>query len=147
MDVIFPFPTVPTHFVSYLQYFCFTRLLSERASVSLPDSVPIESEEERAAREAGEMAALDAVGDYCEADPNVILEDVPQDIVIKTLKVSCACVPVLVFACVCVCVCVCATSICVRENLHLHFLIFVCVCACNREGTSHASSKVNGRLE
>ncbi len=49
------------------------------------------------------MAALDVVGDY-EADPNVMLEDVPQDIVIKTLKVSCACVPVLVFACVCVCV-------------------------------------------
>ena len=57
----------------------------------------------RAAREEDEMAALDAVGDY-EADPNVMLEDVPQDIVIKTLKVSCACVPVLVFACVCVCV-------------------------------------------
>jgi hypothetical protein len=73
----------------------------QRASASLPDSVPIESEEERAAREADEMAALDAVGDY-EADPNVMLEDVPQDIVIKTLKVSCACVPVLVFACVCV---------------------------------------------
>ena len=68
----------------------------------MPDSVPIESEEERAAREAAdEMAALDAVGDY-EADPNVMLEDVPQDIVIKALKVSCACVPVLVFACVCV---------------------------------------------
>ena len=75
----------------------------QRASASLPDSVPIESEEERAAREADEMAALDAVGDY-EADPNVMLEDVPLDIVIKTLKVSCACVPVLVFACVCVCV-------------------------------------------
>jgi hypothetical protein len=73
----------------------------QRASASLPDSVPIESEEERAAREADEMAALDAVGDY-EADPNVMLEDVPQDIVIKTLKVSCACVPVLVVACVCV---------------------------------------------
>jgi len=69
----------------------------------LPDSVPIESEEERAAREAAEMTALDAVGDY-GADPNVMLEDVPQDIVIKTLKVSCSCVPVLVFACVCVCV-------------------------------------------
>ena len=53
--------------------------------------------------EADEMAALDAVRDY-EADPNVMLEDVPQDIFIKTLKVSCACVPVLVFACVCVCV-------------------------------------------
>jgi hypothetical protein len=50
------------------------------------------------------MAAIDAVRDY-EADPNVMLEDVPQDIVIKTLKVSCACVAVLVFACVCVCAC------------------------------------------
>jgi hypothetical protein len=84
---------------------------------------------------------------WCEADPNVMMEDVPQDIVIKTLKVSCACVSVLVFACVCVCLCVRATSICVRENLHLHFLIFVCVCACNREGTSHTSSRVDGRLE
>ena len=76
----------------------------QRASASLPDSVPIESEEERAAHEEDEMAALDAIGDY-EADPTVMLEDVPQDIVIKTMKVSCACVPVLVFACVCVCVC------------------------------------------
>ena len=49
------------------------------------------------------MAALDAVGDH-EADPNVMLEDVPQDIVLKTLKVWGACVPVLVFACVCACV-------------------------------------------
>ena len=48
------------------------------------------------------MAAFDSVGDY-ETDLNVRMEDVPQDIVIKTLKVSCACVPVLVFACVCVC--------------------------------------------
>ncbi len=40
-------------------------------------------------------AALDAVGDY-EADPNVMLEDVPQDIVIKTLKVSCWCLRVCV---------------------------------------------------
>ena len=78
----------------------FSRALSHPKH-SLPDSVPIESEEERDAREADEMAALDSVGDY-EADPNVMLEDVPQDIVIKTLKVSCACVPVLVFACVCV---------------------------------------------
>ena len=46
----------------------------QRASASLPESVPIESEEERAAREADEMAALDAVGDY-EADPNVMLEE------------------------------------------------------------------------
>ena len=57
----------------------------------------------------------------------------------------CSCVGV----CVCVFVSVRATSICVRENLHLHFLIFVCVCvcACNREGTSHTSSRVDGRLE
>ena len=67
----------------------------------MPDSVPIDSEEERAARKEDEMAALDAVGNY-EADPIVMLEDVPQDIVFKTLKVSCACVAVLVFACVCV---------------------------------------------
>jgi hypothetical protein len=46
-----------------------------------------------------------------------------------------------------VCVCVHATSICVREYLHLHFLIFVCVFACNREGTSHTSSRMDGRLE
>ena len=49
----------------------------QRASASSPDSVPLESEEERAACEADAMAALDAVGDY-EADPNVMLEDVPQ---------------------------------------------------------------------
>jgi len=87
-------------------------LSEQRASAPLPDSVPIESEEERAAREADEMAAIDSVGDY-EADPNVMMEDVPQDIVIKTLKVSCACVPVLVlvFACVCVCVCVRARDV------------------------------------
>jgi len=67
----------------------------QRASASLPDSVPIESEEERAAREKDEIAALDAVGDY-EADATVTLEDVPQDIIFKTLKVSCACVAVFV---------------------------------------------------
>jgi hypothetical protein len=50
-----------------------------------------------------EIAAFGAVGDY-EADATVMLEDVPQDIVMKTLKVWCACVAVLVFACVCVCV-------------------------------------------
>jgi hypothetical protein len=77
----------------------------QRASASLPDSVPIELEEERAAREADEMAALDAVGDY-EADATVMLEDVPKDIVIKILKVWCAWVSVLVFSRVCVCVCV-----------------------------------------
>ena len=44
----------------------------------------------------------------------MILEDVPQDIVFKILKVSCACVAVLVFACVCEGAR--ATSMCVREN-------------------------------
>jgi hypothetical protein len=119
----------------------------QRASASLPDSVPIESEEERAAREQHEIAALDAVGDY-ESDATVMLEDVPQDIVLKTLKhgVHACCVAVLVFECVtlCVCVCVCVPYIRVRENLYLHFPNFVC--ACNREGTSHTSSRVDGRL-
>ena len=50
----------------------------------------------------------------------MILEDVPQDIGIKTLKVWYACVSVLVYACVCVCV----PSICVLESLYLHFLDF-----------------------
>ena len=69
----------------------------QRASASLPDSVPIESEEERAAREADEMAALDAVGDY-EADLTVTLEHVHclQD----SGGVVCMC------CCVRVCVCV-----------------------------------------
>jgi hypothetical protein len=86
----------------------------QRASASLPDSVPIESEEERAACEQDEIAAPDAVGDY-DADATVMLEDVSEDIVFKSLKVSCACVSVLVFACVCVCVC---------------HGVFVCVCVC-----------------
>jgi hypothetical protein len=59
----------------------------QRAPGSLPDSVPIESEEERAAREEDEMAALDAVGDY-DADPSVMLEDVPQDIVLTLTRVA-----------------------------------------------------------
>jgi len=86
----------------------------QRASASLPDPVPIESEEQCAAREQDEIAALDAVGDY-EADATVMLEDVPKDIVIKNLKVWCACVSVLKFLCWCVCVCV---------------LVCVCVCVC-----------------
>jgi hypothetical protein len=45
----------------------------QRVSASVADSVPLELEEERAAREEDEMAALDAVGDY-EADPTVMLE-------------------------------------------------------------------------
>ncbi len=40
--------------------------------------------------EEDEIAALDAVGDFV-ADATVMLEDVPQDIVIKTLKVSGVC--------------------------------------------------------
>jgi hypothetical protein len=78
----------------------------QRVSASLSDSVPTESAEERAAREQDDMAALDAVGDY-EADAIVMPEDVPQDIVIKTLKKWCACVSEFVFVSVCVCVCVC----------------------------------------
>jgi hypothetical protein len=77
----------------------------------LPDSVQIESEEERDAREEDEMASLDAVGDY-EADPTVMLEDVPQDIVFKTLKVSFACVAVLVCLRLRVCVCARAVDMC-----------------------------------
>ena len=50
------------------------------------------------------MDALDDVGDY-EADPTVMLEDVPQDIVFKNLKVSCACV-----AGWCLRMCVCARA-------------------------------------
>jgi len=88
----------------------------QRASASLPDSVQIESAEERAAREQDEMAAFDAVGDY-EADPTETMEDVPQDIVFKTLKVSCAFVAVLVFACVC----------CVRAQRRY---VFVRICTC-----------------
>ena len=57
------------------------------------------------------MAALDAVRDY-EADPNVMLEDVPQDIVIKTLKVSCMCSCVGVCVCVCVFVRACDVDMC-----------------------------------
>jgi hypothetical protein len=93
------------------------RKLRKQRQRPRPDSVPIESEEERDAREADEMAAIDAVGDY-EADPNVMLEDVPQDIVMKTLKVSCACVPVLVFARVCV-------RACTRRRY-----VFVRICIC-----------------
>ena len=92
----------------------------QRASASLPDSVPIELEEERAACEQDEIAVLDAVGDY-EADATVMLKDVPQDIVIKTLKhgVMCFCVGVSNGVCararacsLCVCVCVFAVYMC-----------------------------------
>ena len=91
----------------------------------MPDSVPIESEEERAAREADEMAALNSVGDY-EADPNVMMEYVPQDIVIKTLKVSCAKnnKRMMMCSCVGVCVCVCARA-CTRRRY-----VFVRICIC-----------------
>jgi hypothetical protein len=55
-----------------------------------------------------EIAALDAVGDY-EADATVMLEDVPEDIVLKTLKV-------------CVCVCVCH-SVC-----RVYVFVRTCIC-------------------
>ena len=87
-------------------------------SASLPDSVPIESEEERAAREADEMAALDAVGEY-EADPTVMLEDVPQDICLQHSEGV-----VLLCCCVGVCVCVCA---CARARRRY---VFVRICIC-----------------
>ena len=96
----------------------FSRALSHPKH-SLPDSVPIESEEERDAREADEMVALDSVGDY-EADPNVMLEDVPQDIVIKTLK-SVVCMCSCVGVCVRVCVCACAR----RRYVFVRIFIFI----------------------
>ena len=73
------------------------------------------------------MAALDTVGDY-ESDPTVSLEDVTQDIVFKTLNVSCACVPVLVFACVCVCECLRARRryVFVRICICIFWILFVC---------------------
>ena len=43
------------------------------------------------------------------AVPAVMLEDVPRDIVFKSLKVSGVCAPV--FVCVCVCVCVRARDV------------------------------------
>jgi hypothetical protein len=61
--------------------------------------------------------------------------------------VWCACLSLLMFACVCVCVPYVCDHHHVREKLYLDFLNFVCVCACNREGTSHTSSKMDGRLE
>jgi hypothetical protein len=84
----------------------------QRASASLPDYVPIESEEERVAREKDEIAALDAVWGF-EADATVMMEDVPQDIVLKTLKLGCVYISVLVcvyvyllyvFVRICICI-------------------------------------------
>ena len=59
-------------FDDFIVYELYSKDVSEqRASASFPDFVPTESEEDRAAREEDEMAALDAVGDY-EADPTVM---------------------------------------------------------------------------
>ena len=88
----------------------------QRAFASLPDSVPIEPEEERAAREEDEMAVLDVVGDN-EADPTMMLENVPQEIVFKTLKVWCACVAVLMFAYVCARAWICGSGNCRGDGL------------------------------
>jgi len=74
-----------------------------------------------------------AVRTFFVAVPAVMLEDVPRDIVFKSLKVSGVCAPVFVCVCVCVCVRARATSICVRENVHLHFVIF-CLCVCMQQG-------------
>ena len=57
-------------------------------------------------RQRVQQATADSGGQILcsyETDQTVMLEDVPQDIVFKTLKVSCACVAVLMFVCVCVC--------------------------------------------
>jgi hypothetical protein len=86
----------------------------QRASASLPDSVPIESEEERAAREQDEMAALDAVGDY-EADCDAggcASRHCLQD----SEGVVCMC------CCVGVCVCVCARA---RRR---YVFLKICIC-------------------
>jgi hypothetical protein len=118
----------------------------QRASASLPDSVLIESEEERVEREEDEMVALDAAGDY---DPIVTLEDVPQDIGFKTLKVSCACVAVLVFACVCVCARARRRYVFVRICICIFWILFVCVRATWKAHRTQVrdSSIVDGRLE
>jgi hypothetical protein len=55
------------------------------------------------------MSPKATISDY-EADPTVMLEDVSQDIVIKTLKVSRR---VHVLLCWCLCVCVRARTVCV----------------------------------
>jgi hypothetical protein len=105
----------------------------QRASYSVPDSVPIESEEERAAREQGEIVALDAVGDYeasrriCDAGGCTWRHCLSEsELESEGVVCTCCCVGV----CVCVCMCARAPSMCVRENLYLHFLNFVCVCVC-----------------
>ena len=79
-------------------------------------------------RQRVQQATADSGGQILcsyETDQTVMLEDVPQDIVFKTLKVSCACVAV------CVCVCVRARArdvdVFLRKNLYLHFLNFACV--------------------
>jgi hypothetical protein len=56
---------------------------------------------------------------------------VPQDIVFKTLKVSCAYIAVLVFACVCVCVRARPRYVFVRTCIA--FSEF-CLCACVQQG-------------
>jgi hypothetical protein len=92
------------------------------------------------------MAALDAVGDY-EADPTVTLEDVPQDIVLKTLKVSCACVAVLVF----VCVCVCARARALARRRYVFVRICICIfgilLVCNCTATRYVAHKFESGWE
>jgi|LauGreDrversion2_3_1035106.scaffolds.fasta_scaffold134334_1 hypothetical protein len=96
----------------------------QRAFGFLPNSVPIESEGERAAREEYEMAALDAVGNY-EADPTVMQEDV-----FKTLfsRLSRCRVHVLLSWCLRVCVCACARRQYVIVRICICNFCILCLC-------------------
>jgi hypothetical protein len=96
-------------------------------------------------RQRVQQATADSGGQILcsyETDQTVMLEDVPQDIVFKTLKVSCACVAV----CVCVCVRARAQRRCVLKKEFVFAFSEFCL-RCNREITSHTSSRVDGRLE
>ena len=87
----------------------------QRASASLPDSVPIEFEEERAAREEDAMAALDAVGDY-KAYATVMLEGASRHCLLQDSEgVVCMCCYVCV-VCVCMCCCVGVVCVCARTR-------------------------------
>jgi hypothetical protein len=113
-----------------------------RASACLPDSLPTESEEERAAREAdeiSEMAALDAVREY-EADPKVMLEKCAsrhrhqdsEGCRVHVFLCWCVCV------CVCVCVCACARRRYVFVRICICFSDFcLCVCMQQRRNITH----------
>ena len=98
-----PENVVFNHFIDDVLDSVDVSVSEQRASASLPDSVPIETEEECAAREEDEMAALDAVGDY-EADPCDAGGCVSRHCLQDYEGVVCMC------CCVCFCVCVCARA-------------------------------------